>query len=86
MHVIRAHVSGTGKSYLIDVIATVATGRICPVVTASKSVEETEKRLGSVILGGMSIISIDNCTHDLSGELLLPDRRATDDQNQNSWP
>ena len=70
MHLIRAHVLGTGKSYLIDVIATVATGRICPVITASQNAEETEKRLGSVILGGMSIISLDNCTHDLSGELL----------------
>ena len=39
-------------------------------ITASKSVEETEKRLGSVLLGGVPIISLDNCTHDLGGELL----------------
>ena len=32
--------------------------------------EETEKRLGAVLLSGAAIISIDNCTRDLSGELL----------------
>src|SRR5262249_33956109 len=50
MLLVRAHMAGTGKSYLIDVIATVATGRICPVITALKSVEETEKRLGAIVL------------------------------------
>jgi hypothetical protein len=61
---------GVGKSYLVDVIAMVATGRICPVITASKSLEETEKRLGSVLLSGSSIVSLDNTTHDLEGEVL----------------
>ena len=60
----------TGKSYLIDLIATIATGRLCPVITASKSAEETEKRIGSVLLSGTPIVSLDNCTHDLGGELL----------------
>jgi hypothetical protein len=69
-HLIRAHMAGTGKSYLVDVVAVIATGRLCPVITTLKSVEETEKRLGSVVLGGMAMISLDNCTHDLSGELL----------------
>ena len=70
VHLVRADTPGTGKSYLIDVIAMVTTGRLCPVITASKSLEETEKRLGSVLLSGVSIISLDNCTHDLEGELL----------------
>src|SRR5262249_50900459 len=70
MHLVCAHASGTGKSYLVDLIAMIATGRLCPVITASKNMEETEKRLGSVILSGMSIVSLDNCTHDLAGELL----------------
>src|SRR5262249_43526256 len=70
MHLVRAHMAGTGKSYLIDTIATIATGRICPVITALKSVDETEKRLGSVVLSGIAMISLDNCTHDLGGELL----------------
>jgi hypothetical protein len=70
MLLVRAHMAGTGKSYLIDTIATIATGRICPVITALKSVEETEKRLGCVVLSGIAMISLDNCTHDLGGELL----------------
>jgi putative DNA primase/helicase len=46
----------------------IVTGRLCPVITALKSTEETEKRLGSVVLSG--IATLDNCTHDLGGELL----------------
>jgi hypothetical protein len=67
---VHADTPGTGKSYLIDLIAMVATGRLCPVITASKSAEETEKRIGSVLLSGTPIVSLDNCTHDLGGELL----------------
>src|SRR5215831_14063912 len=70
MYLIRAHAPGTGKSYLVDVIAAIASGRVCPVITASKSEEETEKRLGAVLLSGASMISIDNCVRDLGGELL----------------
>jgi hypothetical protein len=70
MYVIRAHTPGTGKSYLVDVIAIIATGRLCPVITAGKTEEETEKRLGSVLLSGAPIVSLDNCTHDLDGQLL----------------
>jgi hypothetical protein len=70
IYLIVADTPGTGKSYLIDVISTVAGGRLCPVITASKSAEETEKRLGSVLLNGVPIVSLDNCTHDLGGELL----------------
>ena len=70
MHLIAAHMAGTGKSYLVDTAAMIATGRLCPVITALKSVEETEKRLGSIILSGIPMISLDNCTHDLGGEFL----------------
>ena len=62
--------AGTGKSYLVDTAAMIATGRLCPVITALKSVEETEKRLGAIILSGIPMISLDNCTHDLGGEFL----------------
>jgi Bifunctional DNA primase/polymerase, N-terminal len=69
-HLIRAHMPGTGKSYLVDVFATIATGRLCPVITASKSVEETEKRLDAIIRSGIAMFSLDNCAHDLGGERL----------------
>src|SRR5262249_32661346 len=63
MHLVRAHAPGTGKSYLIDTVAIIATGRLCPVITAPKSVEETEKRLHSIVLSGIPMVSLDNCTH-----------------------
>jgi len=70
VYLVRAHTPGTGKSYLVDVIATISTGRLCPVITTSKNAEETEKRIGSVLLSGTPIVSLDNCVHDLAGELL----------------
>jgi Bifunctional DNA primase/polymerase, N-terminal len=70
MHLIAAHMAGTGKSYLVDTAAVIATGRLCPVITALKSVEETEKRLGAIILSGIPMVSLDNCTHDLGGDIL----------------
>jgi len=70
VHLVNADTPGTGKSYLIDVIAMIVSGRLCPVITASKSIEETEKRLGSILLGGVPMISLDNCTHDIGGEFL----------------
>jgi len=36
----------------------------------SKSADETEKRIGAILLSGISIVSLDNCIHDLGGELL----------------
>jgi hypothetical protein len=67
---VRAETPGTGKSYLIDVIAMIATGRLCPVITAGRNFEETEKRIGAVLLSGSAIVSLDNLAHDLGGELL----------------
>jgi hypothetical protein len=70
IYLIAADTPGTGKSYLVDVVSMVATGRSCPVITASRSSDETEKRLGSILLDGSPIVSLDNCTHDLGGDLL----------------
>jgi hypothetical protein len=70
IHLIRADTPGTGKSYLVDIVAMIATGRLCPVITASKSTDELEKRIGAVLLSGSSIISLDNIERDLEGELL----------------
>jgi putative DNA primase/helicase len=69
-HLIRAHMAGTGKSYLVDTFSTIATGRLCPVITVSRSAEETEKRLHGIIQSGIAMVSLDNCAHDLSGECL----------------
>jgi hypothetical protein len=70
IYLVRADTPGVGKSYLVDTISVVATGGLCPVITALHNTEETEKRLGAVLLSGSAIVSLDNLTRDLEGELL----------------
>ncbi len=62
--------AGTGKSLLADVVAMIATGRRASVISLGKSPEEAEKRLGSALLQGDAIISLDNIERPLGGELL----------------
>jgi putative DNA primase/helicase len=70
MFLFSAHEAGTGKSFLVDLISTIVRGRPCPVITASPSKEEMEKRLGALLLEGVPIFSIDNCSINLEGDLL----------------
>lgn len=70
MHVYKAPVAGSGKTYLVDLASGIAIGRICPVITAGKTEEETEKRLGADLMTGQSIILIDNLNGDLYGDHL----------------
>lgn len=69
-HGIRASTAGTGKSYLVDVISTIATGRPCSVMAVGKTEEETEKRLGAMLLDGAPVISLDNVNGELGGDML----------------
>jgi hypothetical protein len=70
LHAFRASTPGTGKSLLVDVAATIATGRPCPVIAAGKDAEETAKRLGALLRDGVPIISIDNVEGKLGGDML----------------
>jgi putative DNA primase/helicase len=70
IYLVRADTPGVGKSYLVDVVSTIATGRICPVVPTSSNPEETEKQLGAILLDGSQVVSLDNLTHDLGGKLM----------------
>jgi hypothetical protein len=70
MHAVCAPSAGTGKSYLLDVVAAIAIGQPCPVMAAGRSEEETEKRLGAALLAGQPIINIDNVNGDLGGDAL----------------
>jgi putative DNA primase/helicase len=70
MNFFRAHDVGSGKSFLADLMSTVSSGRPCPVITFCKSVEEMEKRLGALVLEGVPLISLDNCSKDIGGDLL----------------
>jgi putative DNA primase/helicase len=71
MYLVRAHTPGTGKSYLVDVIAAVATGRVCPVITASKNMEETDKDHGSLMSPGLAK-RLDREMQASVGDLLPP--------------
>lgn len=70
LHVNRAPVAGSGKSYLVDVASCISTGQICPVITPGRTEEETEKRLGGMLLSGQPIVSLDNVNGELSGDFL----------------
>lgn len=70
MHIARAPVAASGKSYLFDVAAAIAIGQPCPVMAAGRTEEETEKRLGAALLAGQPLISIDNLNGELRGDAL----------------
>jgi putative DNA primase/helicase len=70
MTLFLAHVAGSGKSFLIDLISTIATGRRAPAIEKAENREELEKRLGALVLAGVPIVNIDNCVTNLSGVTL----------------
>jgi hypothetical protein len=70
LHAFTAPAPGTGKSYIADVVSAIVSGRICPVATAGKTEEETEKRLGGLLMQGFPVIAIDNVSSGLGGDLL----------------
>jgi hypothetical protein len=70
MYLFTAPDMGTGKSYLADVISSIVRGQPCPVITNCASNEEMEKRLGALVLAGVPMVSLDNCSTDIGGDLL----------------
>jgi putative DNA primase/helicase len=70
LHAFTSPAAGTGKSLQADICATLATGRLMPVIAQGKTEEELEKRLGAALLAGDMAVSIDNCDHPLEGTFL----------------
>ena len=70
MHCVSAPTPGTGKSFLCDLAAALATGFPCVVMAAGRDEEELEKRLSSVVLDGMPVAAIDNVSRPLGGDFL----------------
>ena len=70
MHTTDATAAGSGKSYLLDIVAMIATGQKMPVISMGGKVEETEKRLGSALLAGHQLVCIDNVSTALFGDCL----------------
>src|SRR6202158_869705 len=69
LHLARAPVAGSGKSYLMNLASTIATGQLCPVMTAARD-DGMEKRLGACMLAGDTIINIDNLNGELGGDFI----------------
>lgn len=70
LHVVKANTAGTGKSFLVDVISAILSGRLCPVLTVSPKPEETEARLTGELLRGRPLISFDNVNGEFGSDLL----------------
>jgi hypothetical protein len=70
MHAVTAPKPGSGKSYLLDVIAGVNRGDAMPIMSAGKDKEELEKRLGSHLLKGINMLSVDNVSWPMGGDAL----------------
>lgn len=70
MHCFSAPTAGSGKSTLVDVASIIATGRRAPVMSQGRDEAEQEKRLGAALLAGDAVISIDNATQPIDGDLL----------------
>jgi len=69
MHAIRAPIAGSGKSYLVDLVCLIATGRDAPVVSVV-SIAEMDKTLTGCLTEGRPIIPIDNVSIELDSDLL----------------
>ena len=69
-HAATAPAAGTGKSFLADITAEIATGRPAAVIAKDKRIEETEKRIIAHLLAGAPIVSFDNLAGTIQSSLL----------------
>ena len=71
LHACRAAEMGSGKSYLFDIAAAIATGEYMPVMSVTENDEaENEKRLTAALSSGQPLISLDNVNGQLGGDFL----------------
>jgi putative DNA primase/helicase len=70
LHVADAPEAGSGKSYLADIASNIMCGQDAPVMAAGKTEDETEKRLGAILMTGQQIAVIDNLNGELGGDFL----------------
>jgi putative DNA primase/helicase len=70
LHAFTSPSAGTGKSLLVDLASVLVNGHIAPVISQGGNEEELEKRLGAALLSADTIISLDNCSHELESDFL----------------
>lgn len=70
LHLFRAPRPRSGKSLLADVVALLATGRTCAVMSQVADPEEERKRLLAILLSGDRVLSYDNVERELGSPAL----------------
>jgi hypothetical protein len=70
MHAFDAPTAGSGKSKLANLVSMYSNGHEAPSITPGGDAVEFEKRLGSQMLAGDSVILLDNCNEPVGGELI----------------
>ncbi len=69
-HAATATTYGSGKSYLTDTTAVIATGDTVAPIACGSTDEEFEKRLAAELMAGKALIVIDNINRQVNGPLL----------------
>lgn len=70
LHGFSAPTAGSGKSMLVDLASIIACGRQAAVMSQGRDEAEQEKRLASALLAGDQVITVDNATLPIDGDLL----------------
>jgi hypothetical protein len=70
LNCVSASTPGTGKSLLVNAIATLAVGRSAAVAAIGKDQEELEKRVDAVLLKGDALCSFDNVDRAVKSDVL----------------
>jgi len=78
LHGLNAPVAGTGKTLLVELISIIVTGKTVPVVAQATNLTEFEKQLGTMLIGGVSPIAIDNCVMPIGEGALINAMFTTD--------
>lgn len=67
---VSSPIAGSGKTEIVNTAAIIATGRAAPAMNWGDAEEESEKRLGSMMIAGDPLLLIDNIERPLRGEML----------------
>jgi putative DNA primase/helicase len=67
---VTAPIQGSGKSYLVDVIAMIATGQRAACVATGGDLQEMEKSLAAELMEGRALLLLDNLMQPLQGQFL----------------
>jgi hypothetical protein len=70
LHAVTAPEAGSGKSLRSDTASVIATGTEAAAISIGKDPVELEKRLGAELIAGSSIVSLDNCSAPVDGDLI----------------